>query len=56
MHRFRGLVLAGTAVASWVRTLHDGTVGGMATRVLAVLTGFVPTILLTTGILHWLRR
>ncbi|WP_294328240.1 PepSY domain-containing protein [uncultured Sphingomonas sp.] len=46
----------GTAVASWVRTLHDGTVGGMATRILAVLIGFVPTILLMTGILRWLRR
>lgn len=47
---------AGTTVVSWVRTLHDGTVGGMATRILAVLVGFVPTILLATGILHWLRR
>ncbi|WP_294356230.1 PepSY domain-containing protein, partial [uncultured Sphingomonas sp.] len=46
----------GTALASWVRTLHDGTVGGVATRILAVLIGFVPTILLATGILHWLRR
>jgi len=47
---------SGTVLASWIRTLHDGTVGGMATRVLAVLLGFVPTILLATGILHWLRR
>lgn len=63
--QFSGRVLAvhdvrragtGTAVASWVRTLHDGTVGGVATRILAVLIGFVPTILLATGILHWLRR
>ena len=63
--QFSGRVLAvhdvrrvgtGTAVASWVRTLHDGTVSGMATRILAVLIGFVPTILLTTGILRWLRR
>lgn len=63
--QFSGRVLAvhdvrragtGTAVARWIRTLHDGTVGGVATRILAVLIGFVPTILLTTGILHWLRR
>jgi uncharacterized iron-regulated membrane protein len=63
--QFSGRVLAvhdvrrantGTAVASWVRTLHDGTVGGMATRILAVLIGFVPTILFVTGTLHWLRR
>lgn len=46
----------GTTVMSWVRTLHDGTVGGMATRILAMLIGFIPTILLTTGILHLLRR
>lgn len=46
----------GTTVASWVRTLHDGTVGGMATRVLAVLAGFAPAFLVGTGILHWLRR
>lgn len=63
--QFSGRVLAmhdvrqagtGTAVASWIRTLHDGTIGGMATRILAVLVGFVPTLLLATGILHWLRR
>lgn len=63
--RFSGRVLAvhdirhagtGTAVASWIRTLHDGTVLGMATRVLAVLLGFVPALLCATGILHWLRR
>ncbi|MEN2746775.1 PepSY domain-containing protein [Sphingomonas sp. T9W2] len=63
--QFSGRVLAvhdvrhagtGTAVVSWVRTLHDGTVGGLATRILAVLLGFVPTLLLATGVLHWLRR
>ena len=47
---------AGTAVASWIRTLHDGTVGGMATRILAMLLGLMPTALVATGILHWLRR
>lgn len=63
--QFSGRVLAlhdvrragtGTAVASWVRTLHDGTVGGLATRILAVLLGFVPALLFAIGILHWLRR
>ncbi len=43
-------------MASWIRTLHDGTVGGISTRILAVLIGFVPTLLLVTGILHWRRR
>lgn len=46
----------GTALVSWIRTLHDGTVGGMATRLLAVVLGFVPILLFATGILHWLRR
>ena len=63
--RFSGQVLAvhdvrhastGTAVTSWVRTLHDGTVGGLATRILAVVLGFVPALLFATGILHWLHR
>ena len=46
----------GSSVASWVRTLHDGTIGGMATRILAMLFGVVPALLLATGILHWFRR
>lgn len=46
----------GTFLVSWIRTLHDGTIGGMATRILAVLLGFVPTLLFATGLLHWLRR
>jgi uncharacterized iron-regulated membrane protein len=55
--RFSGRVLAihdvrhvgtGTAVASWIRPLHDGTVGGLATRILAVVLGFVPTLLFVT--------
>jgi len=63
--RFSGQVLAvhdvrhagiGTAIVSWVRTLHDGTVGGLATRILAVMLGFVPALLFATGMLHWLRR
>ncbi|MEH3106472.1 MAG: PepSY-associated TM helix domain-containing protein [Sphingomonas fennica] len=46
----------GTALNAWVRTLHDGTVGGLATRILAVVLGFVPAFLFGTGLLHWLRR
>ena len=62
---FSGRVLAvhdvrragmGSAIMSWVRPLHDGTVGGLPTRILAVLLGFVPTLLVATAILHWLRR
>jgi len=46
----------GTAAASWVRALHDGSVGGAATRVLAVAAGFLPAFLFLTGILHWRRH
>ena len=46
----------GSALASWVRALHDGSFGGPATRVLAVLAGLVPAALLATGLLHWRRR
>lgn len=63
--RYSGDVLAvhdvrrgniGTRLVSWIRALHDGTVGGMATRVLAVLVGLAPAILFATGLLHWTRR
>jgi uncharacterized iron-regulated membrane protein len=46
----------GTVLVSWIRTLHDGTIGGMTTRLLAVLLGFIPAILFATGFLHWRRR
>lgn len=47
---------AGTWLNAWVRPLHDGTVGGLATRILAVLVGLAPAVLFATGLLHWLRR
>lgn len=46
----------GTMLVSWIRTLHDGTVGGITTRILAVVLGIVPALLFATGILHWLQR
>ncbi|KQM41321.1 PepSY-associated TM helix domain-containing protein [Sphingomonas sp. Leaf10] len=46
----------GSAIVAWVRTLHDGTVGGIATRLLAVLVGLMPTALFVTGFLHWRTR
>ena len=46
----------GTFLVSWIRTLHDGTIGGLGTRLLAVLLGFVPALLFATGVLHWMRR
>ena len=46
----------GAWLNAWVRPLHDGTVGGLATRILAVLVGLAPALLFATGLLHWLRR
>lgn len=47
---------AATAVNSWIRPIHDGSVGGLWGRVLAVILGFVPLLLFVTGLLHWRRR
>lgn len=47
---------AGTATASWIRPIHDGSIAGLSTQILAVLIGFSPTVLLVTGFLHWRRR
>jgi len=47
---------AGTTVSAWIRTLHDGSVGGVAVRILAALIGLAPAVLFGTGLLHWLRR
>lgn len=45
-----------TTVASWIRTLHDGTVGGLPIRILAVVLGLLPAFLFITGFLRWRRR
>jgi len=46
----------GTSLNAWVRPLHDGSIGGLPVRMLAVLIGFMPAILFVTGWLHWQRR
>ena len=45
---------SGTTIASWIRTLHDGSVGGVATRILFVILGLIPVFV--TGLLRWRRR
>lgn len=47
---------ASTAVNAWIRPLHDASVGGLATRILGVLIGFVPAVLFVTGFLRWRKR
>lgn len=47
---------ASTRTAAWIRALHDGSIAGLWTRILAVLAGLIPTILFVTGFFHWRRR
>ncbi|MDF2495366.1 MAG: hypothetical protein K0S66_2300 [Sphingomonas sp.] len=47
---------AGAAINAWVRPLHDGTAGGLAGRVLALLAGLAPTALFVTGLLRCRHR
>lgn len=46
----------GDTLNAWVRPLHDGSVGGLPIRILAVLVGLAPSILVVTGLLRWHRR
>jgi uncharacterized iron-regulated membrane protein len=45
-----------THVAKWIRPIHDGSIAGLGTRVLAVVVGLIPTALLVTGFLYWRKR
>ncbi len=45
-----------TAIVAWIRPLHDGSIAGIPTRILAVMMGLAPTALLVTGFLHWRSR
>ncbi|MDT9600967.1 PepSY-associated TM helix domain-containing protein [Sphingosinicella rhizophila] len=47
---------ASTKAGAWIRTLHDGSVGGMPLRILAMILGLIPTVMFVTGFLHWRRR
>lgn len=47
---------ASSAVNAWIRPLHDGTIGGLGTQILAVVSGLVPVVLFITGLLHWRTR
>jgi uncharacterized iron-regulated membrane protein len=45
-----------SAINSWIRPLHDGSIGGLWGRCLALLLGCVPLFLFVTGLLFWRRR
>lgn len=46
----------GTTINAWVRPLHDGSIGDLPVRILAVLIGMAPMALCLTGFLRWKRR
>lgn len=46
----------GTQVATWIRPIHDGSIAGVGTRVLAIVIGLAPAALFVTGLLYWQRR
>ncbi|WP_420145419.1 PepSY-associated TM helix domain-containing protein [Sphingobium sp.] len=47
---------ASTMINNWLHPLHDASVGGLATRILAFLVGLVPAALFITGLLRWRER
>ncbi|MFC3443275.1 PepSY-associated TM helix domain-containing protein [Sphingobium rhizovicinum] len=47
---------AATSIKNWLHPLHDASVGGLATRILAFLIGLVPAALFITGLLRWRKR
>jgi uncharacterized iron-regulated membrane protein len=47
---------ASTGISKWIRPIHDGSIAGLGTRVLAIVLGLVPTFLFVTGIYYWLQR
>lgn len=63
--RFSGKVLAvqdiskrniSTRVSAWFRPIHDGSIAGLGTQILAIVLGILPTVLLMTGFLYWRER
>lgn len=45
-----------TTITNWLHPLHDASVGGLATRILAFLVGLTPATLFITGLLRWRKR
>lgn len=46
----------GDTVLNWLHPLHGGEAFGLTGRILAFISGLVPTVLLVTGVLRWTRR
>ncbi len=45
-----------TTIGKWIRPIHDGSILGVATRVLAIVLGLLPTAMLITGFVFWQQR
>ncbi len=65
INQYSGAVLAtvdaaqagtNTLISNWLHPLHDGSIGGMPTRILAALAGLMPCLLFYTGWKRWRRR
>lgn len=62
-HEGRVLAVSDTRLANasgvinyWIHALHDGSFGGLATRILTALAGLIPLILFVTGFRRWRLR
>lgn len=47
---------AASALNSWIRPLHDGSIAGLWGRILAIMIGLAPLLLFITGFLRWRHR
>ncbi|MCP1472121.1 putative iron-regulated membrane protein [Sphingobium sp. OAS761] len=47
---------AATTINNWLHPLHDASIGGLSTRILACLAGLAPAALFLSGVLRWRRR
>lgn len=47
---------AATTINNWLHPLHDASVGGLPTRILAFIVGLAPAAIFITGLLRWRKR
>lgn len=46
----------GDIIIEWLYPLHSGEAFNMTGRIIVCVTGLIPTVLLTTGIVRWLQK
>ncbi len=47
---------AGTAFTNLQLPLHNGEILGTPGRIMVLITGFAPVLLMITGVIHWLKK